>query len=79
MGSRAFYGAAWGGLFGLLFFKRGHMRKFSVIYGAGFGLGMCAPQINQLRKDFFDASPGKELARTSSSDEEFYAELDSIK
>ena len=79
VGSRAFYGAAWGGLFGLLLFKRGYMRKFSVLYGAGFGLGMCAPQINQLRKDFFNAGPGKELAGTPCSDDEFYTELDSIK
>lgn len=55
------------------------MRKFSVLYGAGFGLGMCAPQINQLRKDFFTTSPGTELSGTPCSDEEFYAELDSIK
>ena len=43
VGSRAFYGAAWGGLFGLVFFRSTRMKKFSVIYGAGFGLGMCAP------------------------------------
>ena len=43
IGSRAFFGAAWGGLFGLLFFSKMRMRSFSVLYGAGFGLGMCAP------------------------------------
>jgi len=35
----------WGGAFGLVFFRSSSMRKFSVLYGAGFGLGMCAPTI----------------------------------
>jgi len=43
VGSRALCGAAMGGVFGLVFFSRTSMRKASVLYGAGFGLGMCAP------------------------------------
>lgn len=79
VGSRACYGAAWGGLFGLVFFRGASSRKFCVIYGAGFGLGMCAPQVNQLWRDFFDSGPGRDLATTPKSDEEFYTELESIK
>ena len=45
VGRRAMIGAAWGGLFGLLIFRRRSMFKFSALYGAGFGIGMCAPQV----------------------------------
>ena len=54
VGKRAVVGAAWGGLFGLVFLRKASWRKFSVLYGAGFGLGMCAPTVNQLYKEFFE-------------------------
>ena len=54
VGKRALVGAAWGGAFGLVFFRRASWRKFSVLYGAGFGLGMSAPTINVLFKEFFN-------------------------
>jgi len=45
VGKRTLIGGAWGGVFGLIFFSSLKMRKMSVFYGAGFGLGMCAPTI----------------------------------
>ena len=57
IGSRVVVGAAWGGAFGLLFFSSRFSRKFSLLYGAGFGLGMCAPTIKQLHDDFSGIEP----------------------
>ena len=82
LGKRALVGAAWGGLFGFIVFRGKAWRKASVLYGAGFGLGMCAPAIMQLREAFFDdnqAGTAKDLSSTPNSDQEFYQELDSIK
>ena len=45
IGKRALVGAAWGGLFSLIVFRKRSLRKASVLYGAGFGLGMSAPAI----------------------------------
>ena len=79
LGKRALVGAAWGGLFGFIVFRGKAWRKASVLYGAGFGLGMCAPAIMQLRQAFFDDNQTEDLSSTPKSDQEFYNELDSIK
>ena len=78
VGRRALVGAAWGGVFGLLFFSRTSWRKFSMLYGAGFGIGMCAPTFIQLKDAFFANPLDKDLTSTQMSDAEFYSELDSI-
>ena len=81
---RAGHGAFYGGLFGLIIFRRMRWGKFSALYGAGFGLGMCAPTVTQLKEEFFaDAADGinstTDLSLSPNSDEEFYRELDLIK
>ena len=46
IGRRICVGALWGGVFGLVFFRSWKLRKFSFIYGAGFGFGMNASTIS---------------------------------
>jgi len=70
-------GVFWGALFGLVFFRTYRWRKFSAIYGAGFGLGMCAPTINELRKAFVGHS--KSENEVVLSEEAFLNELESVK
>ena len=64
VGRRALVGAAWGGAFGLLFFSRSSWRKFSMLYGAGFGIGMCAPTFIQLKDAFFANPLDRDLTTT---------------
>ena len=69
-------GAAWGGLFGLLIFRRRSMFKFSALYGAGFGIGMCAPQVRSLTRDFLEVRVTDKT--TPKGDREFYDEIDDL-
>ena len=78
MGYRAGTGALWGGFFGLICFRSFRWHKFSILYGAGFGLGMCAPAANQLRKEFFHYGGGCGANGFAKNDQEFYRELDLI-
>ena len=48
LGARAAKGGACGLLFGMLCFSSHRMRKFSVLYGTGFGIGMSYSQIYAL-------------------------------
>ena len=70
LGSRAAKGGAVGFFFGLVCFSSARMRKFSTLYGAGFGLGMSYSQIYALQGAF--------LGNAKKTDEAFYREIDSI-
>ena len=37
-----------------MLFRKRSLKKAGVLYGAGFGLGMSAPAIQELRAAFFD-------------------------
>lgn len=56
------------------------MRTFSTLYGAGFGLGMCAPTFSQLQRDFFaDSGPvASELILSPLQEAEFKREMSLI-
>ena len=70
MGARAVKGGACGLAVGLLCFSSPKMRRFSVLYGAGFGIGMSYSQIYALQGAF--------LGTAKKTDETFYKEIDSI-
>lgn len=59
------------------------MRKFSTLYGMGFGLGMCAPTISQLGSEFIKKDPAMSVRKPSSKvamgDADILAELESLK
>ena len=70
LGARALKGGAFGLGFGLLCFSSRSMRRFSVLYGAGVGLGMSYSQVYALKGAFFGTA--------KKTDEAFYREIDSI-
>lgn len=64
-------GALAGLLFGMIFLPRNkHLRRFSTVYGASFGLGMSFRQIEGLSSSFFD--------QTDRTEADFNREIDSL-
>lgn len=84
VGKRAIVGGAWGAAFGIIFFRKSsHMRKFSTLYGVGFGLGMCAPTISQLAQEFSKNDPAvserKSAGRVTLKESKVLSEIESLK
>ena len=62
MAARAIKGGAVGLGVGLILFRTRSMRRSSMFYGAGFGLGMSYSQVNGLKSAFFcEKDPQAEL------------------
>ena len=59
LGSRVLKGAVIGGITGLLFFRTSSMRRFSLFYGMGVGLGMSYSQIQHLQSRLINRTSNK--------------------
>ena len=70
LGARAAKGGACGLFVGMICFSSPRMRRFSTLYGAGFGIGMSYSQIFALQGAF--------LGNAKKTDEAFYKEIESI-